>query len=60
METTTPPKGRGQAPNESLVAWLLACPLKGYFVSVASESTDTIHATPGSFDLPARDSLGES
>jgi AbrB family looped-hinge helix DNA binding protein len=28
--------------NEGLVEWLLACPEKGYFVSVDSESTDTL------------------
>jgi AbrB family looped-hinge helix DNA binding protein len=30
------------APNEGLVDWLLACPQKGYFVPVDSESTDTL------------------
>jgi AbrB family looped-hinge helix DNA binding protein len=30
------------APNEGLVDWLLACPEKGFFVSVDSESTDTL------------------
>lgn len=29
-------------PNEGLVDWLLACPRKGYFVAVDSESTDTL------------------
>lgn len=29
-------------PNEGLVEWLLACPQKGYFVAVDSESTDTL------------------
>jgi AbrB family looped-hinge helix DNA binding protein len=29
-------------PNEGLVDWLLACPEKGYFVSVDSESTETL------------------
>ena len=29
-------------PNEGLVDWLLACPQKGYFVSVDSESTETL------------------
>ncbi len=29
-------------PNEGLVEWLLACPEKGYFVPVPSESTDTL------------------
>jgi AbrB family looped-hinge helix DNA binding protein len=28
--------------NEGLVDWLLACPDKGYFVAVDSESTDTL------------------
>jgi AbrB family looped-hinge helix DNA binding protein len=29
-------------PNEGLVDWLLACPEKGFFVPIASESTDTL------------------
>ncbi|MGA2231509.1 MAG: AbrB/MazE/SpoVT family DNA-binding domain-containing protein [Tepidisphaeraceae bacterium] len=34
---------RQQVPaNEGLVDWLLACPAKGYFVPIASESTDTL------------------
>jgi AbrB family looped-hinge helix DNA binding protein len=34
---------RQQSPaNEGLVDWLLACPAKGYFVPIASESTDTL------------------
>ena len=34
---------RRDAPaNEGVVDWLLACPHKGYFVSVESESTDTL------------------
>ena len=28
--------------NEGLVDWLLACPVKGFFVSIDSESTDTL------------------
>jgi hypothetical protein len=28
--------------NEGLVDWLLACPDKGYFVPIDSESTDTL------------------
>ena len=28
--------------NEGVVDWLLACPAKGYFVPVESESTDTL------------------
>lgn len=30
------------APNEGLVDWLLACPEKGFFVPIESESTDTL------------------
>ena len=34
---------RRQPPaNDGLVAWLLACPEKGYFVPIESESTDTL------------------
>jgi AbrB family looped-hinge helix DNA binding protein len=29
-------------PNEGLTDWLLACPEKGYFVPIESESTDTL------------------
>jgi AbrB family looped-hinge helix DNA binding protein len=29
-------------PNEGLVDWLLACPEKGYFVPIESESTETL------------------
>lgn len=32
----TPPR------NQGLVDWLLSCPEKGYFVSIESESTDTL------------------
>lgn len=28
--------------NQGLLEWLLACPEKGYFVPIASESTDTL------------------
>jgi AbrB family looped-hinge helix DNA binding protein len=28
--------------NQGLVDWLLACPEKGFFIPVASESTDTL------------------
>jgi AbrB family looped-hinge helix DNA binding protein len=28
--------------NEGAVDWLLACPEKGYFVPIASESTDSL------------------
>ena len=31
-----------RSPNEGLVDWLLACPQKGYFVAIDSESTDTL------------------
>ena len=29
-------------PNDGAVDWLLACPAKGFFVPVSSESTDTL------------------
>ena len=29
-------------PNEGVVDWLLACPEKGYFAPIESESTDTL------------------
>jgi AbrB family looped-hinge helix DNA binding protein len=35
-------KRRSPQPNEGAVDWLLACPEKGYFVSIESESTDTL------------------
>jgi bifunctional DNA-binding transcriptional regulator/antitoxin component of YhaV-PrlF toxin-antitoxin module len=28
--------------NDGVVDWLLACPEKGYFVAIESESTDTL------------------
>jgi len=33
---------REPAPNEGLTDWLLACPEKGYFVPIQSESTDEL------------------
>jgi AbrB family looped-hinge helix DNA binding protein len=33
---------RAARPNDGAVDWLLACPAKGYFVPVESESTDTL------------------
>ena len=33
---------RDPSPNQGLVDWLLACPAKGFFVPMASESTDTL------------------
>ena len=33
---------RQSRPNEGLTDWLLACPVKGYFVPIESESTDTL------------------
>jgi len=33
---------RSPPPNEGLVDWLLACPEKGFFVPLPSESTDTL------------------
>ena len=29
-------------PNEGVIDWLLACPDKGFFVPIESESTDTL------------------
>jgi AbrB family looped-hinge helix DNA binding protein len=31
-----------EPPNQGLVDWLLTCPVKGYFVPIASESTDSL------------------
>ncbi len=28
--------------NEGVVDWLLACPVKGFFVAIESETTDTL------------------
>jgi len=33
---------REPPPNQGLVDWLLACPVKGYFVPIESDSTDTL------------------
>jgi len=33
---------RKPPPNQGLVDWLLACPEKGFFVPIESESTDTL------------------
>jgi AbrB family looped-hinge helix DNA binding protein len=33
---------RGRPANHGLVDWLLACPEKGFFVPITSESTDTL------------------
>jgi AbrB family looped-hinge helix DNA binding protein len=33
---------RQPRPNEGLVDWLLACPEKGFFVPIESQSTDTL------------------
>ncbi len=33
---------RTAPPNEGVVDWLLACPQKGYFTPIESESTDTL------------------
>jgi len=30
------------APNEGVVDWLLACPEKGFFIPIESESTDEL------------------
>lgn len=29
-------------PNEGVVDWLMACPVKGFFVPIESESTDSL------------------
>jgi AbrB family looped-hinge helix DNA binding protein len=33
---------RSARPNDGAVDWLLACPAKGFFVPLDSESTDTL------------------
>jgi AbrB family looped-hinge helix DNA binding protein len=33
---------RTRPANQGLVDWLLACPVKGFFAPIASESTDTL------------------
>lgn len=33
---------RAPRTNEGLVEWLLACPVKGFFAPIDSESTDTL------------------
>ena len=33
---------RATRTNEGVVEWLLACPAKGFFVPIESESTDTL------------------
>ena len=33
---------RAPRPNEGVVDWLLACPDKGFFVPIESESTDAL------------------
>jgi AbrB family looped-hinge helix DNA binding protein len=33
---------RAESVNEGLVDWLLACPVKDFFVPISSESTDTL------------------
>jgi len=35
-------KRRVAPPNEGVVDWLLACPAKGFFVPIESESTDQL------------------
>ena len=35
-------KRRLAPPNEGVVDWLLACPERGFFVPIESESTDTL------------------
>lgn len=33
---------RAPPPNDGVVDWLLACPAKGFFVPIDSESTDSL------------------
>lgn len=33
---------RASRPNQGVVDWLLACPAKGFFVPIESESTDSL------------------
>lgn len=33
---------RAAVTNDGTIDWLLSCPVKGYFVAVTSESTDTL------------------
>ena len=33
---------RAGRPNDGAIDWLLACPAKGYFVSIDAESTDVL------------------
>lgn len=33
---------RAARPNDGVVDWLLACPVKGFFVPIESESTDSL------------------
>jgi AbrB family looped-hinge helix DNA binding protein len=35
-------KRRSAPPNDGVLDWLLACPEKGFFVAVESESTDAL------------------
>jgi AbrB family looped-hinge helix DNA binding protein len=35
-------KRRSVPPNEGVIDWLLACPEKGFFLPIESESTDTL------------------
>ncbi len=38
---------RQNRPNEGVVDWLLACPVKDFFVPIESDSTDTLN-----FEIP--------
>jgi hypothetical protein len=35
-------KRKAPPPNQGVVDWLLACPEKGFFVRIESESTDSL------------------
>jgi hypothetical protein len=41
-------KRRPARPNEGVIDWLLACPEKGFFVAIDSESTEAISRMPAS------------
>jgi hypothetical protein len=42
IAVSTDSKRRSAPRNESVVDWLLACPEKGFFLPIDSESTDTL------------------
>ncbi|HLK19454.1 MAG TPA: hypothetical protein VKT81_10870 [Bryobacteraceae bacterium] len=54
MNGKVPSKTRSNSPNQRLIDWLLACPQKGFFVPIDSESTDTLTFA---YNVPTRQSL---